>query len=53
MKPSHCDKCGGDTTEELDACWGYFGNEGAKYALDEAKSIIDSYEKHQIPLQPM
>lgn len=27
--------------EETDSCWGYFGDEGIKQALEEAKSVID------------
>ena len=34
----------GYTIEELgDSCWGYYGEEGYKDAIGEAKNIIDSY----------
>ena len=32
--------------EETDSCWGYFGEDGIKEALEEAKSVID-YESEK------
>ena len=38
-----------DTEGELvDSCWGYYGRQGVKDAIDEAKSIIDSLHERWV-----
>lgn len=37
-KPCVCEKCGHDEPENIDSCWGYYGEEEC---LKEAKSVVD------------
>jgi hypothetical protein len=34
--------------EVIDSCWGFFGDEGRKYAMSEAKSIVDSLHERWV-----
>jgi hypothetical protein len=41
VKPTHCDECGNDDEEEVDSCWGFYGDDPKKNGMmDHIKDEI-------------
>ena len=38
---------GEPASEHIDSCWGYYGEEGRKFAIEEAKSLIADLKRRE------